>query len=267
MVVKKQAARRPANAKPRQIHGPGTQSPYFRLLVYGNPGDLKTTLAGTSPRPLILNADRGTEILDMRRIPYESWEINDHDELNDAIAYIRHGGHKEYDWLWLDSITGFQELGLDSIMRELTAVKSHRRMWAADKGEYGQNMNRLSLALRAMRDLPLNVGWISHITRTEDDDGEVMYKPAVQGKDMIDRVCSYASVVGRMERVYSEKQKKEIVRFTTRKDGKYYTKDRMNIGTIVDPTIPKIMARIAEARAAGGRRPTKKATSTTKKAG
>lgn len=223
---------------------------YIRMLVDGEPGSGKTCLAGTSPKCLIADADRGTEVLDIRglRKP-EIAQISDWTQMLEIIEYLRNSPG-EYDWFWIDSLSGFQDLGLDDIMRSLVREKAHRKVYLPDKGEYGQNMNRLGLLLRELRELPINWGVTTHLVREEDfDDGKIKYMPWIQGRSMPERVCSYVGVVGRTEKF--NKDNVEQVRFTTRSEnGKFYTKDRFGIGSILDPSIPKIMRKIEMARTA-----------------
>lgn len=235
--------------KPPGIRPVGTgQDKYMRIGVYANPGEGKTSLIGTSPRCLILDADRGTEVLQTRGLTknVEKWEVSNWTDMMDAYEYLLNGGTNDYEWVWIDSLFGFQERGMDHIMSDLVVKSPHRKMYLPDKGEYGQNMNRLTLLMRDFRDLPINWGWTSHVMRTEDQDGEVLYMPMVQGRDMSAKVCSYMNLVGRVEKFMKEGT--EQVRFTTTTKEKFYTKDRFKIGSILDPTIPKIMTKVNQAR-------------------
>ena len=226
----------------------------IRLLVYGQPGTGKTVLAGTSPNCLILECDRGDESAKARGSDAHKWTIDDWNDMQEAYDYLRNGGHKDFDWVWIDSLTLFQERGLDNIMEDLVAEKPHRKVWAPDKGEYGQNMSRLTRLLRDFVNLPLNIGVTAHVIRTEDyTDGEVTYMPYVQGKNMPDKVCSYFGVVAHLTTVTKEGE--EQVKFSTLKSNKWYAKDRYGtIGAMLDPSVPKILTRIEQAGSKGSAR-------------
>lgn len=256
MVTRRSKPERPPQIVPL---GEG-QDKFLRLLVYGRPGQGKTVLAGTSPRCLILEADRGTESAAIRGSKAEKWVLDDWNDLSEAISYLRHGGTTDYDWVWLDSITLFQERGLDHIMEDLVAAKPHRQVWAPDKGEYGQNMNRLSKAIRQLKDLPVNLGITAHEFHWLDPNtDEEILMPYVQGKGMPEKICSYMGIVGRME--LKEKDGTEYTVLDCRATQKFYAKDRTGkIGRMVKPTVPKIMTAVASAgvQSTGGKTPTKK---------
>lgn len=235
---------------------------FIRILVYGEPGSWKTILAGTSPNALILEADRGDESAAGTGSTAKKWSIHDWNDLDEAKSYLQNGGYKNFDWVWLDSLTLFQERGLDMIMEDLVSSpgKGHRKVYKPDKGEYGENMSRISRWLREMIDIPINFGITCHVKRVEDDDtGDVRYMPYVQGKDMPEKVCSYFGLIGHMEITLKEGEEHPV--FSTRKDGKFYTKDRFGVvGRMLDPTIPKIMARVEQSRKSGGAVRARKAT-------
>lgn len=216
---------------------------YIRMMVYSAPGQGKTVFAGTSPKCLILEADRGTESALVRGSKAEKWIVNDWDDMAEAYTYLRHGGTNDFDWVWIDSLTLFQERGLDHIMADLVAQKSHRQIWAPDKGEYGQNMNRVSKLVRDLKDLPINLGITAHEMHTMDDEGNDLIVPWIQGKGMPEKICAYVGVVGHLE--LKEKDGKLYNVLETRGLGNRYGKDRYGaIGRMVQPTVPKIIAAI-----------------------
>lgn len=234
----------PRNLPPQIMPlGQGT-SQYHRLLIYGEPGTGKTVLLGTAPNSLMLEADRGDVSAAVRGSAAMKWPVSDWENIYDAFYYLRDGGGcKEFQWVTFDTVTMFQDRGLDAIMEDLVAKKPHRQMWAPDKGEYGQNMNRLLRFIRELVDLPIHVAVTAHIMQDTDHEGEYRFMPAVQGKNMSAKLCSHFSLIGHMSMQVVENQ--EVPVFSTRKDGKYYSKDRYGvIGRMKDPTVPKIVSRI-----------------------
>src|SRR4249919_718682 len=108
--------------KPEAIRQMGDRPKHIRIMVYADPGTGKTPFAATSPgKMLLLNAD-GPDGPESARVysAYKGdiWDIRNYNDLDEAHEYLYHTP-RAYDWVWFDSITLFQELGMDHIMREL----------------------------------------------------------------------------------------------------------------------------------------------------
>lgn len=243
--------------KPPQIVPLGHDlSMWIRFLVHSEPGVGKTVLAATTRgRVLILLADPNVQSAVLYGSTADKWEMNSWTDMENALMYLSHEGFRDYDWVWLDSITHYQERGLDGIMTELVQQKAHRFKWAADKGEIGQNMSRLSMWFRDLIRVPINIGVTAHTMRDEIelDDGSIenLWVPSVQGRGMPARICSYMNLVGFMyaHNVEGGSSERGLI---TRKDSSHYAKDNWmgaTGGLMIDPSIPKIESAIAVKKA------------------
>jgi phage nucleotide-binding protein len=249
--------------KPPQIKPLGHDlSNWLRIMLHSEPGVGKTSVLATAPKALWLLADPNVQSAVLLGAKADRWDIEDWSDMDEALMYLRHEGYRDYEWVCFDSETHFQERGLDGIMDTLIqgdparnqAGKPHRLKWAPDRAEYQQNMTRLAMWHRDLIRIPINIAVTAHTMRDEIelDDGQIenLWVPAIQGKNMPAKLCSYMNVVGFM---YSRRAAGGIeVGMITDKDASHYAKDnwqRALGGHMINPTIPKIEAAIARKRA------------------
>lgn len=256
-------------AKPNAIQSMANLKAGINMLIYGDNGSGKTPMIGSGPKTLILNSDPPESVLSAKVAGSDAdvWNISDWSDAEEAHEYLRHERDHGYEWVWLDSITGLQFVGLDGIMEDLVAAKPHRDRYVPDKHEYLQNMNRLSTWTRDMSSLPINFGMTSHPFRWTDSEGDEMTWPWVQGKDMPQKICGWMNIIGYVK---IGKAKVKGVEGThqllyVRELPGYYARDRFSAlpSPMVDPTIPRIQS-IIESKVGGNVRkahqPVKKAT-------
>ncbi len=236
-------------AKPSAIRSMADRRTGINMMIYGDNGAGKTPILGTSPRCLILNADPPDSVMSAKASGSNAdvWDFADWSDAEEAFEYLRHTPDHGYEWVWLDSITGMQFVGLDGIMEDLVAAKPHRDRYVPDKHEYLQNMNRLSTWVRDMSALPINFGMTSHPFRwtpSEDADEEIW--PWVQGKDMPQKICGWMNVIGYVKigkaKVGGVEGTHQLL-YTKGLPG-YYARDRYYAlpSPMVDPTIPRIQS-------------------------
>ena len=244
-------------AKPEEITPVG-QSSKINFLLYGPPGSGKTRLMGQRERTLIVHPP--TDHMDsIRTSGAEEWVVHDWGEMNNVGEYAQHDGAKDFDWIWLDSISLFQDAGLDDIWDGVIAQKPHRAQYSLDKGEYGINMWRLQQWVRRMVGIRgFNFGITAHPQELENPiTQELKLQPWVQGKNMSTKIQGYMNVVGYLEVVHQDgKAPRRVLR--TAGTERFEAKDQFDAflgGRLVDPTMERFEAAIAEARASQNHRP------------
>lgn len=240
-----------------------------QMLIHGPPGIGKTLLIAQQPRTLILHPP--TDHLDSIQKPSNIEEIilNDHDDADQAYQFLQQGGSDAYDWVWLDSLSLFQEHGLDEIWKNLIAKYPHRKEWGLDKGEYGRNMERISRWVRQMVGLSMSgafhFGITCHSIEMEDPETEkTLWMPEVQGKKMPTRTMGAMNLVGyyRWARQGKGKTAKKVRVLDFHETDSFKAKDQLNVfgekGRLVSPTMPEIHRAITSKK--GGTKRTAKTT-------
>lgn len=237
---------------------PAGQSDHIRHLIYGDPGCGKTSYIGTGGkgtlivRPYVDHVPKnviGTGV--------EEWVVNDYDELWEVLEFAQHEGDS-YEWIWLDSISLFQDIGLDDIWQAAITAKPSRRSFGLDRGEYRVNMWRLQEWIRFMVGCKsFHFGVTAHSfwgdMTTEDSPGDSITKlmPWIQGKSMPQKIAGYMTLVTYMD-VKETKEGGRIRRFHTRGSERFYAKDQYDAfgenGRMVNPTIPKVMEAISNGK-------------------
>jgi hypothetical protein len=260
--TRKRAARPQRQLPPAIKAMADDQDNFLRVLVYGRPGTGKTVFAASGgPDHLILECDRGEASAVRFKSQAKKWSIGDWNDMEEAISYLRHSGQEDFTMVWLDSLTHFQERGLDHIMDDLVAAKSHRKVYLPDKGEYGQNMNRVGRMMRDLRDMRMHLGVTCHAFHEEWDaeTEENVMTPYIQGKGMTQKICGYMGLIGHM--VVEEKDGALRSILDCRPSTEWYTKDRYGVGRMINPTIDKVLAIVKDGPApARPRRSTSKSS-------
>jgi hypothetical protein len=248
-----------------------------KILVCSASGWGKTRLAGTSRGPkgkslFIRPPVDYTDSVNPEDKPFwEEWVVADWTQMEECFEMLRHEGREKYDWVWFDSISGYQDIGLDDLWVQIIDEKPARKRWGMDKGDYWINMQRLGRWVRDVATLSdtgaFNFGitaWPKELSPSPDDVevGEKLM-PWVQGKNMAMKTCGYVNVVAFGD--FTEKGTRQL---HFMEDERVYAKCQFD-GTnapgsvramnyrMLRPTMPKIMKMI---EASGGPGPQTKPT-------
>jgi hypothetical protein len=241
-------------------------------MIYGDPGIGKTTLIGTGGsafKTLIIRppTDHTDPIVGSG---CQETIVRDWEQIWEVLEYLRHEG-SVWDWVWLDSISLMQDFGLDDVYDGIldrkgpvgSLARAAREQFGPDQGEYRVNMWRLEQWIRhTVGAADFNFGVTAHPFWYEpkDDDIEPYLMPWVQGKNMPNKICGMMNLVGYYQ--LREREVKGVKRQTralhTMKTGTWYAKSQFKLpdgsgvfgdsGSIINPTIPKMMEAIEAGR-------------------
>lgn len=199
----------------------------------------------------------------------KEWVVQDWGEMTgDVLDYLRAEGSK-WTWVWLDSLSLWDEMGLMDVWSAAIDRKKSRREFGLDKQEYGINQTRLTEWLTHVVGLDtFNFGWTAlPMIVTDPETNDDMWMPMVQGREgkMTHKACGYMNVVGYL----AGKKVRDEYRRTLylQQDGEHYAKDQYTCtpkGRLIEPTVPKLMAAIDAARKKAGSVPAARKTTAAK---
>ena len=153
----------------------------LNILIYGDPGIGKTTLANTAPNPLVLDFDRGSHRASHRRgnvVQFDSWSdiINSQRELQELIA--------KHDSIIIDTVGTMIELMQMFLQTSQPALaRNGIKLWGETKKLFAEFFTPLKLSGK-------NVIFIAHAKEKEEGDFRIK-RPLVQGGsyDLLMQAC------------------------------------------------------------------------------
>lgn len=146
-----------------------------KMLVYGKAGRGKTTLCATCPSPIIFSAESGLLALSNYQLPYV--EIRTIKDLTDAFDWASKSNEaKQFQTLCLDSLSEIAEVVLSNAKGQ---VKDPRQA-------YGELIEKMTMTIRAFRDLPGYHVYMSAKQEATKDDltGIVLNCPSMPGSKL-----------------------------------------------------------------------------------
>jgi AAA domain len=242
----------------------------IKMLVCAPSGWGKTRLAGTSSgkglfvRPPVDYVD---SVLPEDKPRWQEWIVTDWSQMEDCFEHLRHEGKELYDWVWFDSISAYQDIGLDDLWQTIIDEKPHRKRYGLDKGDYWINMQRLGRWVRDVATLSnsgvFNFGitaWPAELSPSpEDSEVDQKMMPWVQGKNMAMKVCGYVNIVA-----FGTITSKGTRKLHFMESEHIYAKDQFDMFskyTLLNPTMPQIEAAVKQKWAATDGKPTRRRAS------
>lgn len=216
------------------VRKPTEVSQFFNMMIYGEQGTGKTTLAASasvvealSP-VLLIDVEGGTQSLvglyeDISVVEAKSWQ-----SLVKLHRVLERGNHP-YKTVIIDNMSEAQKLSMAAIMVDVVAK-------AKDEGEdrdpdvpsvreWGKLLVQMERMTRHFRDLPMNVIFTAWVDEDKNKEGVKERRPGFQGKFAAE-VAGYVDLVLYLY-VKELKDNPEPSRLLlTKKTSKIYAKDR-----------------------------------------
>lgn len=141
---------------------------------YGKSGTGKTTLTGSFPDLLLIDInDQGTDsVKDIKGL--KVWSVEDLDELDDVYWWLKTKGHKEFQFVSLDTVTMLQTMKIMDLMGDrLERSGKQAGDWGTmTKKDWGVVSSYMKDQITRFRDLPMGAIFIAQerIFNASDDD-------------------------------------------------------------------------------------------------
>lgn len=176
------------------------RSAYFNMLIYGDSGTGKTTLAGSADevpemRPvLFIDIEGGTESLRHSYPKVETVRVTTWKEMQYVYNELHEGNH-EFQTVVLDSLTEIQKFNMYNIMTDVVQKRPDLDPDVPSMREWGKNLEQMRRMVRGFRDLEMHTIFTA-LNKSDKDSksGLMTQKPSLSGK-LADEVAAFLDVV------------------------------------------------------------------------
>jgi hypothetical protein len=203
------------------------------ILVYGDPGCGKTPFGASAPKSLMIATEAGT--VSARRLGYghnvKVWPcIDDWGAVVKAYRWLKDHPDHGFEWVVVDNATQMQEI----MLRELVAIarkqNSNRDEDIPAIQDYQKWYLMFDRFVKQFNALPVSTLWLAHTMRKQNEDGEDLILPSIQGQDYAQatKFCGRMQAIGYMEQRTVKKGDSVVFerRIQWRKTQQVFAKDR-----------------------------------------
>ena len=170
------------------------------MLVYGDSGTGKTTLAGSADevpemRPvLFVDIEGGTESLRHSYPNVETVRVQNWKQMQD-VYNVLHSGEHEYKTVVLDSLTEIQKFNMYNIMHDTIAKRPDLDPDVPSMREWGKNLEQMRRMVRGFRDLDMHTIFTAlNMTDKDQKTGITTMQPSLSGK-LAKEVAAFLDIV------------------------------------------------------------------------
>lgn len=188
-------------------------------VLFGESASGKTTLVrtcvseGDYSSVLLVDADNGT--LALRGIDVPVWSVENEHDIAELLSYLKGPEAAHIRWVWFDSLTAAATLHLNA-----GKAKESNPMRA-----YGNTQDWVMTLIGELNKLPQNVIYVCELDKVTDEQGRIMFGPAMPGSKLSTRLPYYVDFVFALQVVTGE-DGKSIRRLQCNPCGRWTAKDR-----------------------------------------
>ncbi len=176
------------------------RSSWYNILIYGDSGTGKTTLAGSadavpSMRPvLFVDIEGGTESLKHSYPEVDTVRVTTWKEMQQVYNALHEGNHP-YRTVVLDSLSEIQKFNMYNIMQDLMQKRPDLDPDVPGMREWGKNLEQMRRMVRGFRDLHMHTIFTALSNSDKDQKtGLTTMQPMLSGK-LAKEVAAFLDVV------------------------------------------------------------------------
>lgn len=151
----------------------------INMCIYGDSGVGKTVLGGTCPNALFLSFETGTVSAKRQGSTAKLWKMTTWADVQEAYDWL-HDNPDEYKWVVIDSATSMQKLCMRGVIEDENSVGDDPDV--LNFKDYPKYYNRFDRFVAMFKDLTQNVLFIATTLRGENEDGDDIILPDIQGR-------------------------------------------------------------------------------------
>ena len=192
-------------------------------LIYGQPGIGKSTIALSSPNPILIDAENGVHRV-QTEYRVDTLQVQDYQEILDELPNL-----KEYQTIVFDTINEVL------VHIEKYIIKKNAKAVSADgkMNMYGYGLRSVEFKnlVNTIKYMGKNLIFVAHEVETKDDNGNTIIRPEISGKASAE-IMKFLDFVGYCEMA----GKRRTVSFAP--CSKYYAKNSIKLNDIINiPTL------------------------------
>ena len=175
---------------------------YVNLLVYADSGVGKTVFAGSDDDVLfVAPEDNGTISAKRLGSTAKKWQIHNWTDIQAAYKWLSSLEVIPFNWIALDSLTEMQQMCMRHILEEGVRMIPSRDPDVPQLQDWIPYFEKVRRMVKAFNALPVNVIFTALQQDEEDEDGNKVVLPMMQGKgtQYAKQVSSWMTSFGQMK--------------------------------------------------------------------